>query len=270
VHDPSVMGVVLPSSSLSIGTVQNIVAEISAGGSLGQNKMKRLLSLVEGKDYKQGQQGDTVEFLRKMATFDIGFTKSSGDASHEINEAVVLEMHVNGLSRFLLDDISGPEFSICAQYAANPNSVIFALDYNVLDDRNGVTSAPCLNLAPLQYITLKGTHYQLVAVGFYQGDDKRGHYVACRKRGSAWYKLDDSHSSEVTIDQAGPSGSGGMVSASVPALGPVPAQACASKKRARRGTQTKEGYKALVVERKRRQRERERAREQEEEDDERI
>jgi len=57
VHDPSVMGVVLPSSSLSIGTVQNIVAEISVGGSLGPNKMKRLLSLVEGKDYKQGQQG---------------------------------------------------------------------------------------------------------------------------------------------------------------------------------------------------------------------
>jgi hypothetical protein len=260
VHDPSVMGVVLPSSSLSIGTVQNIVAEISAGGSLGQNKMKRLLSLVEGKDYKQGQQGDTVEFLRKMATFDIGFTKSSGDASHEINEAVVLEMHVNGLSRFLLDDISGPEFSICAQYAANPNSVIFALDYNVLDDRNGVTSAPCLNLAPLQYITLKGTHYQLVAVGFYQGDDKRGHYVACRKRGSAWYKLDDSHSSEVTIDQAGPSGSGGMVSASVPALGPVPAPAAPPQKRKRAspGTQTKEERRRLNTLNKRLERDRKR------------
>ena len=121
VHDTSVTGVVLPNISLPSGTVQKIVATISAGGSVGQHNMGRLLSLVEGADYETGKQ------------------------------------------------------------------------------------------------------------------------------------------------QVGPSGSGGMVAAAVLALGPVPAQALPlSRKRARRGTQTKEGQKAVVAERKRRQRERERGREEEE------
>ena len=56
VHDTSVTGVVLPNISLPSGTVQKIVATISAGGSVGQHNMGRLLSLVEGADYETGKQ----------------------------------------------------------------------------------------------------------------------------------------------------------------------------------------------------------------------
>ena len=105
VHDTSVTGVVLPSVSLPSGTVQKIVDTISAGGSVGQQKMVRLLSLVEGADYERGKQQDAVEFLKKMTAFDIGVTDSWTETGAEINVAVILEMHVNGLSRFLHGDI---------------------------------------------------------------------------------------------------------------------------------------------------------------------
>ena len=200
-HDTSVTGVVLPNISLPNGTVQKIVATISAGGSVGQHNMGRLLSLVDGADYETGKQQDAVEFLKKMTAFDIGVTDSWTETASEINTAVILEMHVNGLSRFLRGDISGPEFLICNQYTGTPACVILALDYNVVAGRNVVQSAPHLDLAPLQHITLKGTHYQLVTVAFYQGNGKKGHYVSFRKRGSTWYELNDDHSVEVTIDE---------------------------------------------------------------------
>jgi len=65
--------------------------------------------------------------------------------------------------------------------------------------------------------------------------------------------------------KAGPSGSVTMVASSVLALGAVPAPADASQlpKRARRGTQTKEGARKLAPGIKKRERERKRAREHE-------
>jgi hypothetical protein len=224
VHDPSVMGVVLPSSSLSIGTVQNIVAEISVGGSLGPNKMKRLLSLVEGKDYKQGQQGDTVEFLRKMATFDIGLTESCGDASHDINEAVILEMHVKG----------GIRTNASALEALRQRCIGAGLQYPHLE---------ACGLANLR-AGLR-TRAQGAPTGVYQPPSLEAELGVPLP---------------LPVPQAGPSGSGGMVSASVPALGPVPAPAAPPQKRKRAspGTQTKEERRRLNTLNKRLERDRKR------------
>ena len=64
----------------------------------------------------------------------------------------------------------------------------------------------------------------------------------------------------LSVPQAGPSGSGGMVSASVPALGPVPAPAAPPQKRKRAspGTQTKEERRRLNTLNKRLERDRKR------------
>ena len=107
VHDTSVTGVV--NVSLPSGTVQKIVATISAGGSVGQQNMRRLLSLVEGADYETGKQQDAVEFLKKMYKFFCTLDQADNEETKVLkdNHERIFMKEIKHVQQGLLSDPPG-------------------------------------------------------------------------------------------------------------------------------------------------------------------